>query len=56
MLMLVIIFDPDFNPHQDHQAIARAHRYGQTKPVLVFRLMMKNSIEGELEQGNPGLL
>ena len=25
----VIIFDPDFNPHQDLQAIARAHRMGQ---------------------------
>lgn len=35
----VIIFDPDFNPHQDLQAISRSHRYGQTKRVLVFKLM-----------------
>ena len=85
----VIIFDPDFNPHQvrcqqrlvstherltplllstgppsksfcrqdgiewhvtNHslQAIARAHRYGQQKTVLVFKLMVKNSAEGTL--------
>lgn len=35
----VIIFDPDFNPHMDLQAISRSHRYGQTKRVLVFKLM-----------------
>lgn len=32
----------------DTQAIARAHRYGQTKPCLVFKLMVKGSAEGEL--------
>ncbi|GMK53767.1 hypothetical protein CspeluHIS016_0103530 [Cutaneotrichosporon spelunceum] len=42
----VIMHDPDFNPHQDLQAISRAHRYGQTKRVLVFKLMMENSAEG----------
>ncbi|BEI91057.1 uncharacterized protein CcaverHIS019_0311270 [Cutaneotrichosporon cavernicola] len=41
----VIVHDPDFNPHQDLQAISRAHRYGQTKRVLVFKLMMENSAE-----------
>jgi chromodomain-helicase-DNA-binding protein 4 len=43
----VIIFDPDFNPHQDLQAIARAHRYGQQKTCLVFKLVVKDSAEGE---------
>ncbi|ODO05130.1 hypothetical protein L198_01818 [Cryptococcus wingfieldii CBS 7118] len=43
----VILHDPDFNPHQDLQAIARAHRYGQTKKVLVFKLMIKGSVEGK---------
>ncbi|KAG1825750.1 SNF2 family N-terminal domain-containing protein [Suillus subaureus] len=38
----VIIFDPDFNPHQ---AIARSHRYGQTKTCLVFKFMVKDSAE-----------
>jgi hypothetical protein len=30
------------------KAIARSHRYGQSKKVLVFKLMTKDSIEGEL--------
>ncbi|EIW64252.1 uncharacterized protein TRAVEDRAFT_158327 [Trametes versicolor FP-101664 SS1] len=46
----VIIFDPDFNPHQDLQAIARAHRYGQKKTVLVFKLMVKDSAEERIMQ------
>ena len=29
------------------QAISRSHRYGQTKKVLVFKLMTKNSVEGK---------
>lgn len=41
----VILFDPDFNPQMDLQAISRSHRFGQTKRVLVFRLMMENSVE-----------
>jgi SNF2 family DNA or RNA helicase len=41
----VILFDPDFNPHQDMQAISRSHRYGQKKRVVVFRLMSDNSVE-----------
>ena len=33
--------------HSDYiQAIARAHRYGQTKPCLVFKLMAKDTAEG----------
>ncbi|KAJ4485941.1 SNF2 family DNA-dependent ATPase [Lentinula aciculospora] len=46
----VIIFDPDFNPHQDLQAIARAHRYGQKKTCLVFKLMVKESAEERIMQ------
>ncbi|CAE7060596.1 unnamed protein product [Rhizoctonia solani] len=44
----VIVFDPDFNPHQDLQAIARAHRYGQKKRVIVFKLMGKNTPEEKI--------
>ncbi|EDR15764.1 SNF2 family DNA-dependent ATPase [Laccaria bicolor S238N-H82] len=43
----VIIFDPDFNPHQ---AIARAYRYGQKKTCLVFKLMVKDSAEERIMQ------
>ncbi|EIE77396.1 hypothetical protein RO3G_02100 [Rhizopus delemar RA 99-880] len=41
----VIIFDSDWNPHQDLQAQDRAHRIGQTKEVRIFRLITEDSIE-----------
>ena len=41
----VIIFDSDWNPHQDLQAQDRAHRIGQTKEVRIFRLVTNNSVE-----------
>ncbi|KAL8393058.1 hypothetical protein RB595_003021 [Gaeumannomyces hyphopodioides] len=46
----VIILDPDFNPHQDLQALSRAHRIGQTKKVLCFQLMTKGSVEEKIMQ------
>lgn len=44
----VIIFDSDWNPQADLQAMARAHRIGQTKPVSVYRLVSKETIEEEI--------
>lgn len=44
----VILFDSDWNPQADLQAMARAHRIGQTKPVTVFRLVSKETIEEEV--------
>ena len=41
----VVIFDSDWNPHQDLQAQDRAHRIGQTNEVRVLRLMTVNSVE-----------
>ncbi|XP_071859810.1 ATP-dependent helicase brm-like [Bombus fervidus] len=41
----VIIFDSDWNPHQDLQAQDRAHRIGQKNEVRVIRLMTVNSVE-----------
>ncbi len=46
----VIIMDPDFNPHQDIQALSRAHRIGQKKKVLVFQLMTRDSAEEKIVQ------
>lgn len=46
----VIILDPDFNPHQDLQAISRAHRIGQKNKVLCFQLMTRNSVEEKIVQ------
>ncbi|SPO20424.1 related to helicase-dna-binding protein [Ustilago trichophora] len=47
----VIIMDPDWNPHVDMQAIARAHRIGQTKKLLVFTLMCKGTAEERIIEG-----
>eukprot|EP00603_Paraphysomonas_imperforata_P012346 CAMPEP_0114454474 /NCGR_PEP_ID=MMETSP0104-20121206/2602_1 /TAXON_ID=37642 ORGANISM="Paraphysomonas imperforata, Strain PA2" /NCGR_SAMPLE_ID=MMETSP0104 /ASSEMBLY_ACC=CAM_ASM_000202 /LENGTH=2336 /DNA_ID=CAMNT_0001626863 /DNA_START=48 /DNA_END=7058 /DNA_ORIENTATION=- len=41
----VIIFDSDWNPHNDMQAQARAHRIGQTKAVKVYRLLTRKTYE-----------
>ncbi|ETO23539.1 Chromodomain helicase-DNA-binding protein [Reticulomyxa filosa] len=41
----VIIYDSDWNPMNDIQAIARAHRIGQTKQVNVYRLVTRNTYE-----------
>lgn len=46
----VIILDPDFNPHQDLQALSRAHRIGQKNKVLCFQLMTKGSVEEKIMQ------
>ncbi|OAV98768.1 hypothetical protein PTTG_01703 [Puccinia triticina 1-1 BBBD Race 1] len=47
---VVIVLDPDWNPHNDLQAISRAHRFGQKKPVSVFKLMVKGSAEEKIVQ------
>lgn len=44
----VVLFDLDWNPQNDLQAIARAHRIGQKKPVNVYRFVSKDSIEEEI--------
>lgn len=41
----VVLFDSGMNPQWDEQAIKRAHRYGQTKPVLVLRLLCSGTAE-----------
>ncbi|WP_457552320.1 DEAD/DEAH box helicase [Desulfobacula sp.] len=41
----VIHMDPWWNPAVEDQASDRAHRIGQTRPVTVYRLVVKNSIE-----------
>ncbi|XP_070682745.1 CHD3-type chromatin-remodeling factor PICKLE isoform X1 [Malus domestica] len=41
----VIIYDSDWNPHADLQAMARAHRLGQTNKVMIYRLVTRGSIE-----------
>ncbi|KAK5942442.1 chromatin remodeling complex Adenosinetriphosphatase [Knufia obscura] len=42
---IVVLFDSDWNPQADLQAMDRAHRIGQTKQVVVFRFVTENAIE-----------
>lgn len=44
----VIHLDPWWNPAVEQQASARAHRIGQTRPVMVYRLVVAGSIEERL--------
>ncbi|XP_069045174.1 lymphoid-specific helicase isoform X2 [Lepisosteus oculatus] len=44
----VIIFDSDWNPQSDLQAQDRCHRIGQTKPVVVYRLVTANTIDQKI--------
>ena len=44
----IIIFDSDWNPQNDLQAIARSHRIGQTKEVQVYRLIARKTYENEM--------
>ncbi|KAI8619340.1 SNF2 family N-terminal domain-containing protein [Chytriomyces sp. MP71] len=41
----VIIFDSDWNPQMDLQAQDRVHRIGQTKPVIIYRLVTSGTVE-----------
>lgn len=41
----VIFVDSDFNPQNDRQAAARAHRIGQKRSVKIIRLIGKNTVE-----------
>ncbi|KAK6525682.1 hypothetical protein TWF281_010734 [Arthrobotrys megalospora] len=44
----VILYDSDWNPQQDLQAQDRAHRIGQTRPVIVYRLATAATVEQTL--------
>lgn len=45
---VVVIFDQDFNPHNDKQAADRAYRIGQERPVEVIKLISKDSIDEDI--------
>lgn len=46
----VILFDMDWNPQNDKQAIARVHRVGQTREVRVVRLVTDSGVERLMER------
>jgi len=45
---VVIMFDQDFNPHNDRQAQDRAYRIGQKRDVDVVKLISKGTIEEDM--------
>uniref|UniRef100_A0A4W6CPH6 Chromodomain helicase DNA binding protein 3 n=1 Tax=Lates calcarifer TaxID=8187 RepID=A0A4W6CPH6_LATCA len=46
----VIIFDSDWNPHNDIQAFSRAHRIGQANKVMIYRFVTRASVEERITQ------
>lgn len=48
----VFIYDSDWNPHNDIQALSRAHRIGQFNKVMIYRFVTRNSIEEKITQVN----
>ena len=45
-----ILFDSDWNPQCDLQAMARVHRVGQTKPVHIYRFVSGGTAEERVVQ------
>ncbi len=45
----IILYDPWWNPAVEEQAIDRAHRIGQEKPVFVHKLVINGTIEEKME-------
>lgn len=46
----VIVVEPFWNPYVEEQAIDRAHRFGQTRPVTVHRLLVAGTVEDRIVQ------
>uniref|UniRef100_A0A914YIN1 DNA repair and recombination protein RAD54-like n=1 Tax=Panagrolaimus superbus TaxID=310955 RepID=A0A914YIN1_9BILA len=46
----LVMFDPDWNPANDDQAMARIWRDGQKKPCFIYRLLATGSIEEKMFQ------
>ncbi|OQR90058.1 chromodomain protein [Achlya hypogyna] len=45
---IVVLFDSDWNPQNDLQAVARCHRIGQTQAVRIYRLVTKKTYEAQM--------
>ncbi|AFR93921.2 DNA repair and recombination protein RAD54B [Cryptococcus neoformans C23] len=46
----LILFDSDWNPSTDLQAMARIHRDGQKRPVYIYRFLTTNAIDEKIYQ------
>lgn len=45
----VVLYDPWWNPAVERQAMDRAHRIGQTKPVFVYRMIAEGTVEAAIQ-------
>ncbi|KAI9007184.1 P-loop containing nucleoside triphosphate hydrolase protein, partial [Gaertneriomyces semiglobifer] len=53
----IILYDADWNPHRDIQAMSRVHRIGQQRPVMVYRFFSRGTAEEKiLEVGKKKLV
>jgi hypothetical protein len=50
---VVVLTEPQWKPSTEEQAIARAHRMGQVRPVHVHRLLAKDSIDERIQEISP---
>eukprot|EP01087_Luapelamoeba_hula_P015482 TRINITY_DN4635_c0_g1_i1.p1 TRINITY_DN4635_c0_g1~~TRINITY_DN4635_c0_g1_i1.p1 ORF type:complete len:1320 (-),score=276.81 TRINITY_DN4635_c0_g1_i1:92-4051(-) len=50
MARYVFLLDLWWNPATEDQAIDRVHRLGQTRPVIVYRLTIKNTVEARIKE------
>ena len=48
MAQVVILMEPQFKPSTEWQAIARVHRMGQSRPVVVHRLLARETVDEHL--------
>lgn len=46
----VILYDPWWNPAVERQAMDRAHRIGQDKPVFVYRMVAEGTVESAIQE------
>lgn len=46
----LVLFDCDWNPANDLQAMGRIHRDGQTKPCFIYRLVTTGTIDEKIFQ------
>ena len=47
---VVVLFDRWWNPAIEEQAVRRAHRFGRTRPVHVFKFIVRNTVEERIDE------
>ena len=47
---VVVLYDRWWNPAIEEQAVRRAYRFGSTRPVQVFKLLVRNTVEERINE------